>query len=125
MGFLSLEVLLQTAVRSLQSQWTLHVIIGKSSAENSLDSQISRIHNLISNYPSNRRSDRSTSSYWQQRLNFLRPIARLTVSSCERSRRGLIDVGGQLLHQVFGVATSEQIEASRNMIQQVRTFQIK
>ena len=81
MGFLFLVVLLQTAVRSLQSQWALHVIIGKSSAKNTLDTQISRIHNHISNYPSNRRSDRSMSSYWQQRLNFLRPIARLTVSS--------------------------------------------
>ena len=104
--FLSLGVLLQLLFAVCRVSWPLHVIIGKSSAENTLDTQISRIHNLVSNYPSNRRSDRSTSSYWQQRLNFIRPIARLTVSSCERSWRGLIDVGGQLLHQVFGVATS-------------------
>ena len=111
---------LTTAVRSLQSKWTLHVIIGKSAVENTLDTQISRVHNLISNYPSTRRSDRSTSSYWQQRLHFLRPIAPLTVSSRERNRRGFFDLGGQMLHQVFGVATSEQIETSRKMIQLVR-----
>ena len=61
----------------LEGMWTLHVIAGQFSADNTLDSQSSRIHNLISAYPSIRRSDRTTLSYWQQRLNFLRPSDRL------------------------------------------------
>ena len=108
------------SIRGLESMWTLHVIVGQISTDNTLDSQISRIHNLISAYPSIRRSDRTTSSYWQQRLNFLRPSAPLQVSSRDRRRRSLIDVGGELLHQVFGVATSKQVETNRRMIQLVR-----
>ena len=108
------------SIRGLKSMWTLHVVVGQISTDNTLDSQISRIHNLISAFPSTRRSDRPTSSYWQQRLNFLRPTAPLQVSSRDRRRRGLIDVGGELLHQVFGVATSKQVETNRRMIQLVR-----
>ena len=104
------------SIRGLESMWSLQVIVGQFSTDNTLDSQISRIHNLISAYPSIGRSNRTTSSYWQQRLIFLRPSTPLQVSSRERHRRGLIDVGGELLHQVFGVVTSKQVETSRRMI---------
>ena len=42
------------------------------------------------------------------------------MSSRERRRRGRIDVGGELLHQGFDVATSKQVETNRRMIQLVR-----
>ena len=111
-----------TDIRSLQRQWTLYVIIGKSSAR---IPWILRYLVFTTLFPiilptvvlteARRHTGNSAS------INFLRPIAPLTVSSRERSRRVLIDVGGQLLDQDFGVATSEQIETSRDMILLVRT----
>ena len=83
---------------SLEISWTLHVVVGRFSTENTTNNQISRIYNLISAYPSVRRSDRTTSSYWQRRLNLLRTTAPLKVQFRERRRRGLIDVGCKILH---------------------------
>ena len=59
-------------------------------------------------------------SYWQHRLQLIRPTAPPVATSHERRRRGLIDVGGQLLHSIFGLATSNQVDISRQMIKLVR-----
>ena len=39
----------------------------------------------------------------------------------ERRRRGLINVGGQILHSLFGLYTSNQVQISRQMINIIRT----
>ena len=43
------------------------------------------------------------------------------VTPHERRSRGLINVGGQILHSLFGLATSNQVQISRQMINIIRT----
>ena len=38
----------------------------------------------------------------------------------QRHKRGLLDAGGMVLHQLFGKATSADIQTSRHLIQQIR-----
>ena len=61
-----------------------------------------------------------TRSFWQQRLQIIRSTAPSVVTPHERRRRGLIDVGGQILHSLFGLATSNQVQISRQMINIIR-----
>lgn len=108
------------AIKSLESIWTLHVVVVHPPNGIPLGNPISRLQELIAAFPSTSRADEVLLSYWQHRLQLIRPTAPPVATFRERRRRGLIDVGGQLLHSIFGLATSNQVDISRQMIKLVR-----
>ena len=110
----------QNAIQVLDSVWTTHVAVGSISNDIQLAPLISRLQELITGFPSTSRADDVTRSYWQQRLQIIRSTAPPVVTPHERRRRGLNDVGGQILHSLFGLATSNQVQISRQMINIIR-----
>ena len=110
----------QNAIQVLDSVWTIHVAVGSISDDIQLAPLISRLQELITGFSATTPAEEVTRSIWQQRLQIIRSTAPSVVTPHDRRRRGLINVGGQILHSLFGLATSNQVQISRQMINIIR-----
>ena len=110
------------AIRTLDAVWSLHVIVGRPKQPVQLFQQISRIQAIINSSALTRHSDKSIQASWLQRLQLLDLHLAPAMATDHRHRRGLIDAGGILLRNLFGLATTSQVDISRRLIQQVRIY---
>ena len=108
-------------LRTVDAIWSLHVIVGRPEQPVGLCQAISQIQAVINSSVLARSSDKAIQSSWLQRLQILDFHLALAMATVHRHRRGLIDAGGMLLHVLFGLATTSQVDTSRRLIQQVRT----
>ena len=108
------------AIRNVVGTWSLHVVVDTHKPNDRLHEQVQKLSEMISAVTTTRSADNGTKALWLTRLRLIDARLPRLVASDQRRRRGLLDVGGILLHQLFGVATSSDIKISRHLIAQVR-----
>ena len=109
------------SIRNVVGTWSLHVIVEVlDPPSDRLQTQVQQLSEIIASLPFSLRADNDTKEVWLRRLRFIADQLPRFVTPHERHKRGLLDAGGMVLHQLFGVATSGDVATSRQLIRQVR-----
>ena len=93
----------------------------KSSPTVRLFQQITRIQAIINYSVLACQSDKSTQTSYLHHLHFLDLHLAPAMATDHRHRRCLIDADGILLHNLFGLATTSEVDTGRRLIYVVRT----
>jgi hypothetical protein len=103
-------------VRSRAADWRVLVVL-EAPGDADLAPAIDAIYDAI--VEKSRSFHSETIRNWFDRLKLVKRSLNLGLStSSRRRRRGLLDIGGKLLHGLFGVATDQDIEECRQLIAQ-------
>ena len=120
-GLLITGVSTDRLIRNVVGTWSLHVVVEVlDPPSDRLQTQVQQLSEIIASLPFSLRADNDTKEVWLRRLRFIADQLPRVVTPHERHKRGLLDAGGMVLHQLFGVATSGDVETSRQLIRQVR-----
>ena len=109
------------SIRNVVGTLSLHVVVEVlDPPSDRLQTQVQQLSEIIVSLPFSLRADNDTNEVWLRRLRFIADQLPRFVTPHERHKRGLLDAGGMVLHQLFGVATSGDVATSRQLIRQVR-----
>ena len=109
------------SIRNVVGTWSLHVVVEVLDPPGDrLQTQVQQLSKIIvASLPFSLRADNDTKEVWLWRLRFIADQLPRFVTPHARHKRGLLDAGGMVLHQLFGVATSGDVANSRQLIRQV------
>lgn len=103
-------------LRAQAAEWTIVVTIDVVQEPDSLHDMISQVYLAINGINAN--LTHTTKKAWKDRLQRFKQ--RLSATTRHRNRRGLLNIIGELAHSLFGVATAEQLEETRDIIEQMK-----
>ena len=120
-GLLVKGGLTDRSIRNVVGTWSMHVVVDVFDPPNDrLHAQVRQLSEIIASLPVSRQADNDTKAFWLKSLHFIAGQLPCLSTSAQRHKRGLLDAGGMVLHQLFGEATSADIQTSRHLIQQIR-----
>ena len=113
--------------------WLVQVVVESPHSNDDLRQQIHRLHDfIVSAVLPRRRVSNITKWSWLQRVRVMEDQVIQpdmenvrTTRNITRTKRGLFDLGGIVLHKVFGLATTAELMESRRWIEQVRKNNIR
>ena len=109
-------------LRRHSATWSLFVVFDAPQLHIDWMPSLARIHRAIDTLVAVYRATNSTRDSWLQRLRDIElTIVEPAPFGSPRARRGLLDIGGDLLNKLFGTATEHQVAECRQWIQRVRT----
>ena len=101
--------------RSIRSKvvgtWSLQVVVDVLDQPNErLHDQVQQLSATIASLTYSRRADNDTKAFWHTTLRFIADQLPRLVTHAQRHTIGMLDAGGIVVHRLFGVATSTDIE---------------
>ena len=113
-------------LRAQISEWTVLVTLEPPEKPATLLDHVSAVEECLRLSNVSQVLSDDTRLAWNLRLSNLRASLSAPMPSSDttprpsRARRGLLDIGGTLLHEIFGVATSAELEKFRRVVETVK-----
>lgn len=107
-----------TGLRTLSANWILLVALDAPIPPSGLADQIQVVRSSISTVTKEYGITDAVQETWMDRLARMDPTT--TGHTHHRYRRGLFDMGGMIIHKIFGLATDDQIKKYQKILNSLR-----
>ena len=107
-----------TTLRGLSATWIVLVSLDEPVYPSELRRQITQVESSFHEVLGKYQIPSAVKKSWLHRLAQLHQS---TITSAARVKRGLFDLGGKILHSLFGVATNKQMKQYKKIVKDLRS----